>query len=148
MYNADRIAAILMFVVVLVFASQYSDIPSFYSRVFPRSVMWILSALSAILLILSWIKPMMGELRDKREVTRVGFTVILLFGWVICIRFLGFWLAGVIFFTLMALLIEPSLLKPEKLATSVLVAAIEIGFFYMVFTRGLNVPLPKGMIFQ
>jgi hypothetical protein len=48
----------------------------------------------------------------------------------------------------MALLIEPSLLKPEKLATSVLVAAIEIGFFYMVFTRGLNVPLPKGMIFQ
>ncbi|HXL04594.1 MAG TPA: tripartite tricarboxylate transporter TctB family protein [Bacillota bacterium] len=148
MYNPDRTAAILMFVVVLIFTFQFSDIPSTYSRVFPKAVTWTLAILSAILLIQSWVTPRVAEYTDTRELKKVGLAIILMFGWIACIRFLGFYLASVVFFTLLMILVEPSLLKQNKLMASIFIAAVEIGAFYMVFTRALNVPLPRGIIFQ
>ncbi|HHY08479.1 MAG TPA: tripartite tricarboxylate transporter TctB family protein [Corynebacteriales bacterium] len=148
MYNADRIAAILMFVVVLIFAFQFSDIPSSYSRIFPKAVAWALVVLSAILLIRSWVNPRVVEFAETRELKKVGLAILLLFGWMVCISFLGFYLSSVLFFTLLMILVEPSILKPNTLTTSIFIAAVEIGLFYLVFTRALNVPLPKGMIFQ
>lgn len=148
MYNSDRTAAILMFVIVLIFAFQFSDIPSSYSRIFPKAVSWALVVLSAILLIQSWVKPKVVEFAETHELKKVGLAILLLFGWMACIQFLGFYLSSVLFFTLLMILVEPSILKQNKLTTSIFIAAVEIGLFYLVFTRALNVPLPKGMIFQ
>jgi hypothetical protein len=148
MYNSDRTAAILMFVIVLIFAFQFSDIPSSYSRIFPKAVAWALVVLSAILLIQSWVNPRVVEFAETRELKKVGLAILLLFGWMVCISFLGFYLSSVLFFTLLMILVEPSILKLNKLTTSIFIAAVEIGLFYLVFTRALNVPLPKGMIFQ
>ena len=148
MFNSDRIAAILVCAIVLIFVFQFSDIPSTYSRIFPKYIAWATVALCAILFIQSWINPTILEFAKAQELKKVGISVLLLFGWVVFVKFLGFYLSSVLFFTLIMILIEPSTLKLDKLAASIFVAAAEIGVFYLVFTKWLNVPLPKGLFFQ
>ena len=146
MYNSDRTAAILMFVIVLIFAFQFSDIPSSYSRIFPKAVAWALVVLSAILLIQSWVNPRVVEFAETHELKKVGLAILIMFGWMACISVLGFYISSVLFFTLFMILVEPSILKQKKLPASIFVAAVEIGVFYLVFTKALNVPYQRGYV--
>ncbi|MGE5572695.1 MAG: tripartite tricarboxylate transporter TctB family protein [Bacteroidota bacterium] len=146
MLNSDRVAAILMLLVALVFGTQMGNLTNF-GMVFPKAVIIVLGVLSAALLVKSWTGRGGGEVVDVRGMRAVGLAAALMVAWVSLIPHLGFYVSSVLACLLMMLLVDGVARKPGTLMTSLVIIAVEVGVFYLVFAKLLVVPLPEGILF-
>jgi hypothetical protein len=108
----------------------------------PKIVLILLIALSGALTVSNVIKwrKSRGEVRDREEGwKRVLIAVFLLVVYIYFLKPLGFIVASPLFITGMMLLIMPK----RKKVIPIVVACI-MGIIYILFSRLLFVPLPKG----
>jgi len=144
--NSDRIAAILMLLVALVFGTQMGNLTNF-GIVFPRAVIIVLAVSSAALLMKSWTGRGGGEAVDVRGMQTVAVAAALMVVWVFLIPYLGFYVSSVLACLFMMVLVDGAARKPRTLITSLAIIALEVAAFYIVFAKLLVVPLPKGILF-
>ena len=103
--NWDRFASIFLLVLcglLWVETLSYLDLAS----LFPRIVILVLAALSAVLLVKSWIKPDIKQIFQGIEKRIVALAIMLIALWVVSIPFLGLYLASILFFNLLVWLIS------------------------------------------
>ena len=119
------------------------------SIMFPRAMIGIMALISILLLIKGFFKSERLDLFTVGSNRRVVITGLLFFAWGIAISYLGFFVSSVL--AILAQVCYLARARRKLTASSValwlLIAAGEVAFFYLVFTRLLQVPLPEGIFF-
>ena len=144
--NWDRFASIFLLVLcglLWVETLSYLDLAS----LFPRIVILVLAALSAVLLVKSWIKPDIKQIFQGIEKRIVALAIMLIALWVVSIPFLGLYLASILFFNLLVWLISGERRTRSGIAFTFVIVVSIVSLFYFVFQEILLVPFPKGILF-
>ena len=144
--NWDRFASIFLLVLcglLWVETLSYLDLAS----LFPRIVILVLAALSAVLLVKSWIKPDIKQIFQGIEKRIVALAIMLIALWVVSIPFLGLYLASILFFNLLVWLISGERRTRSAIAFTFIIVVSIVSSFYFVFQEILLVPFPKGILF-
>ena len=118
------------------------------SIMFPKAMIGIMALISALLLFKGFLKAERMELFNVGSNRRVIITGLLFFAWGIAISYLGFYVSSVL-----AILAQVCYLASARrrltlpsVALWLVIAASEVAFFYLIFTRLLQVPLPEGIL--
>ena len=122
---------------------------SFWSAVFPNVMIVLIAVLSVLLLIKGFVAPAMLPLFAEGDRGRMTVTALLLLAWGFAFSWLGALVSSFIAFAVLTIYlgrqhITPS---PRSLLTLVVAIAVELVAFYLIFTRVLHVPLPRGLLF-
>lgn len=144
--NWDRFASIFLLVLcglLWVETLSYLDLAS----LFPRIVILVLAALSAVLLVKSWIKPDIKQIFQGIKKRIIALAIMLIALWVVSIPFLGLYLASILFFNLLVWLISGERRTRSAIAFSFVMVVSIVSLFYFVFQEILLVPFPKGILF-
>lgn len=163
MWKRDRIVSIFMLVIS---AAAYFWSRSFseMARIFPTYIIYVLLALSFMLLIKTFNKDNykhiekkkdeetgeVKEIIEKKEVVtldkegkkRVLITIIATAVYIYLMNFLGFFVTTYLF-----LVILFSFLKVENLKVKIFVPLFTLSFIYLIFRVFLVVPTPRGLFF-
>ncbi|MDF1522317.1 MAG: tripartite tricarboxylate transporter TctB family protein [Trueperaceae bacterium] len=117
------------------------------SAMFPNTVLITMGALSVGLLIQSLVRREVRPVFAEGNRTRIVATAVVLFAWIWAIRYLGFYLAGLVFFTGLTLYIASASrrLTARQVAIWTAIVAVELTALYFVFTNLLAVRLPAGV---
>lgn len=147
--NTELISGIIGLIITSTFFFGLEDV-SWMSIVFPRTVVYILFLISAILVVLGFVKPTRRQIFNVGSNARWIVTGILFFGWVLCMPVLGFFVSTVIFMTIIVgyLAQARTTLTVKKFMVWIPIVIAEVTFFYLIFTKVLYVPLPTGMFFS
>lgn len=147
--NTDRIVAVFMLVVSLVFWWQLRSISAGLDIIFPRFIIACLVGLSLLLLVKSVVKPEFAELLAIQSKSRVVAGAAASVAWVVFLRILGFAITSVLVFSALSwLLADRSKRNVSTAIVSLLVAVAIVAAVYLVFAGFLEVPLPRGTLFQ
>lgn len=117
------------------------------SAMFPNTVLVTMGALSVGLLIQSLVRRETQPVFADGNRTRIVVTAVALLVWVWSIRYLGFYLTGLIFFTGLTLYIAAASrrITARQVAIWTVIVAVELTVLYLVFTNLLAVRLPAGV---
>lgn len=122
---------------------------SFWSAVFPNVVLGLIGVLSVLLIVKSVVRPEARALFTEGSRTRMVVTGVVLLAWSFAFGRLGAALSSFLAFSFLVLYLstaERRLRLGRSLLWMVFVA-VEIAALYIIFTRVLNVPLPRGVAF-
>ena len=119
------------------------------SIMFPKAMIGIMALISILLLFKGFLKAERLDLFTVGSNRRVFITGLLFFAWGIAISYLGFFVSSVlaILAQVCFLALARRRLTLSSVALWLVIAAGEVAFFYLVFTRLLQVPLPEGIFF-
>ena len=144
-YNTDLYGGIIMVVSSVFFWSRIGNFTQF-GIIFPRSIIILLFIAGIGLLIKAKVKPIYSTLfteDDKFKLVGIGIISLV---WVLLLDKIGFAVTS-----FLALGLSITLLNDDNNSKEVIkhfiIAAIEVGIFFIVFSRFLNVPLPGGILF-
>ena len=118
------------------------------SIMFPKAMIAIMALISILLLIKGILKAERQDLFNVGSNRRVIITALLFFVWGVAISYLGFFVSSVLAILAQAwyLALARRKVTLPTLALWLVVAAGEVAFFYLIFTRLLHVPLPEGIL--
>jgi hypothetical protein len=118
------------------------------SIMFPKAMIAIMALISILLLIKGILKAERQDLFNVGSNRRVIITALLFFVWGVAISYLGFFVSSVLAILAQAwyLALARRKVTLPVLALWLVVAAGEVAFFYLIFTRLLHVPLPEGIL--
>ena len=118
------------------------------SIMFPKAMIAIMALISILLLIKGILKAERQDIFNVGSNRRVIITALIFFGWGVAITYLGFFVSSVLAILAQAwyLALARRKVTLPTLALWLVVAAGEVAFFYLIFTRLLHVPLPKGIL--
>jgi len=118
------------------------------SIMFPKAMIAIMALISILLLIKGLLKAERQDLFNVGSNKRVMVTALLFFVWGAAISYLGFFVSSVLAILAQAWYLSLARRKVTlaTLALWLAVAAGEVAFFYLIFTRLLHVPLPEGIL--
>lgn len=144
--NTDALGGLLGFGLTLLFwfgRGSWSPL----SAMFPNTVLVTMGALSIGLLIQSVVRREIRPVFAEGNRTRIVATAFALLAWVWSIRYLGFYLAGLVFFTGLTLYIASASrrITARQVAIWTVIVAAELTALYLVFTNLLAVRLPAGV---
>jgi len=143
--NTDLIVAIFMLIVVIVFWIQIQQLSSHLDIIFPTFILICMLALSSILLVKSLIKPDREALFLIKNKTNLFIAVVAGILWISLFSVLGFFISSIIAFTFLTIILEEKSEKiPKKIISTVIVSFIIVTIVYFLFSKVLEVPLPKG----
>lgn len=117
------------------------------SAMFPNAVLVTMGALSVGLLIQSVVRREILPVFAEGNRTRIVATAVLLLVWVWAIRYLGFYLAGLVFFLGLTLYIASASqrITARQVAIWTAIVVVELTVLYLIFTNLLAVRLPAGI---
>jgi hypothetical protein len=141
------VGGLAMIGLCLVFWLQ-RDYSSDNGGIFPDAIMISLTVLSLALVArgVFWRRETGWNATEHLSAAGLARAFLLLVAWVASLPLLGYVVGGVIFFTLMALLMRTARLTVKKVAMDLGVALVVVGGFYVIFTRVLLVNLPEFSI--
>jgi len=143
--NTDLIVAIFMFIVVTIFWIQVQHLSSPLDIIYPKFILICMLVLSSILLIKSLIKPDRGALFLIKNKTNLCIAAAVGILWISLFSILGFFISSIVAFTFLTIIIGE---KPErnlkKIISTIIVSSIIVIIVYFLFSKILEVPLPKG----
>ena len=118
------------------------------SIMFPKAMIAIMAMIAILLLIKGVLKAERQDLFNVGSNRRVIITALIFFGWGVAITYLGFFVSSVLAILAQAwyLALARRKVTLPALALWLVVAAGEVAFFYLIFTRLLHVPLPEGIL--
>ena len=118
------------------------------SIMFPKAMIAIMALISILLLVKGILKAERQDLFSVGSNRRVLITALLFFIWGVAISYLGFFVSSVLAILAQAwyLALARRKVTLPTLALWLVVAAGEVAFFYLIFTRLLHVPLPQGIL--
>lgn len=117
--------------------------------VFVNFTLWAMVVLSVLELIKGFVKPekvKFFQSRDERDNVIVG--LVILGGYLVLLPLVGFMPSSLLFFAVMNLYLSHEKLTRKRVFKSVLLSVVVVAVFYMVFKHVLEVPLPKGSLFE
>lgn len=146
--NTQITSGIIGLMLTAVFFFSLEDI-LWMSIIFPRTVVYIMALISGILVVTGFVKPSRNRIFSVGSNVRWLVTGALFFLWVLFMPVLGFFISTVVFMTAIVgyLAGVHQRVTIGKLIVWGLIVIAEVTFFYLIFTKVLYVPLPKGMFF-
>jgi len=119
------------------------------SIMFPKAMIGIMALISILLLFKGFLKAKRMELFNVGSNRRVIITGLLFFAWGIAISYLGFFVSSVLAIIAQVCYLASARrrLTLPSVALWLVIAASEVAFFYLIFTRLLQVALPEGILF-
>jgi hypothetical protein len=119
------------------------------SILFPKTMVYIMALISGILVVKGFVKPSRSPIFNIGSNTRWLVTGGLFFSWVLLMPVLGFFVSTVVFMTaIVGYLARARMpLTIGKFIVWVPIIIAEVTFFYLIFTKVIYVPLPKGLFF-
>lgn len=135
-------AAVL--VICLIFWVQ-RDYSSEYGGIFPDAVLITLAILSIMLVArgVLWRHETGWDTTGRLGYKDLGRALLLLAAWVTSLPILGYFYGGILFFTLVALMMRTSRPTWKNVLLDLTVAVAVVGAFYLAFTQVLYVNLPE-----
>lgn len=135
-------AAVLFICLIFWIQRDYS---SDYGGIFPDAVLIALAALSVMLIArgLLWRHETGWDSTGRLGYRDLGRALVLLTAWVASLPILGYFYGGIIFFTLVAVLMRTSRPTWKQILLDLGVAVVVVGAFYLAFTQILYVTLPE-----
>lgn len=144
--KADRITSIVFILVGLAFWLQSGDL-QYNCYIFPRFLVFLLIFWSAILFGQTFRKvrpPQDREIRDDLRYILVAIPIVLV--WIILLDILGFVVSGVIFLSILTILLDLERPKFTRVISVVAVYTAVVLAFWFAFHKLLLVPLPEGYL--
>lgn len=119
------------------------------SIMFPNALLILIGLFSVALIIKGLIRAERGAVFTEGNRVRIAVTAAALFGWVLAIVIIGFYVGSLIVFCSLAYYLASARQKVTlpKFIYWVAIVAVQIAIFYLVFSKMLYVPLPKGLFF-
>lgn len=146
--NSDLIGGVLGLVLAATFWFAREGNWSFWSAVFPNVIIVIIAVLSGLLLLKGLLGPAMLPLFQDGSRRKMLVTAVLLLVWSFAFSRLGTLASSFLGFTVLALYLGGgTTLGAKKLLIGAGVILAELAVFYLLFTRVLHVPLPRGVLF-
>lgn len=143
--NTDLIVAIFMLIVIAIFWVQIRHLSSHLDIIYPRFILICMLVLSSILLIKSLIKPDRGALFLIKNKINLFIAVIAGILWISLFSALGFFISSIIIFILLTIILgEKSERNLKNIISTIIVSSIIVVIVYFLFSKILEVPLPKG----
>jgi putative tricarboxylic transport membrane protein len=135
-------AAVL--VICLIFWVQ-RDYSSEYGGIFPDAVLITLAILGIMLIArgVLWRHETGWDTTGRLGYKDLGRALLLLAAWVASLPILGYFYGGILFFTLVALMMRTSRPTWKNVLLDLTVAVAVVGAFYLAFTQVLYVNLPE-----
>ena len=139
---ADRIAAVILILVALGFWAQTGDL-QYNGKVFPILLAILLIALSSVQFVQSYLRkgPRPGKRGDWKYIL---FVLPLIFAWIFLLDVLGFVVTGVIFLTILTIILDLHRPTWRRTFSIVLIYSTVVFVFWLTFHKLLLVPLPTG----
>jgi putative tricarboxylic transport membrane protein len=133
----------VVLLVCLVFWVQ-RDYTSEYGGLFPDALLVVLAVLSLFLIGrgVLWRHESGWESEGRLQPRDLARAVVLLVAWVASLPILGYLVGGIVFFTLVAVLMRTRRPRVKDIALDLVVGVGVVGAFYLAFTRFLYVNLP------
>lgn len=145
--NTDRIAAIFIGAVVVVFWWQLRSVSVALDVIFPRFILASMLLLAVVLFAKSILWPEAKSVRllwDKRILTGAGASVL----WVVLFPIVGFGVTSTFILCGFSWFLEERLHRTALKAVSSVFVSIAIVFIiHLIFSSFLEVPLPTGILF-
>jgi hypothetical protein len=122
---------------------------SMLSAVFPDTVLGLVVLISLVLLAKGFTQPDIRNLFEEGDRRRLVVVTLLLLAWWWLIGWLGFAVASVLVFMALVwyLALAQRQVRLPQIALWFSVVVVEVGFFYLVFSRLLYIRPPRGMFF-
>ncbi len=117
--------------------------------IFVDFTLWAILIFSLLELIKGFVKPEKVNLFKSREERNNVFAgLALLGGYLAILPFVGFLPSSLLFYAVMNLYLGEERLSTARICKSVLLSIVVVAVFYVTFKYMLEVPLPKGMLFE
>ena len=143
--NTDLIVSIFMLIVVIVFWIQIQQLSSPLDIIFPKFILICMLVLSSILLVKSLIKPDRKALFLIKNKINLFMAVTAGILWISLFSVLGFFISSIIAFIFLTIILGGKSEKtPKKIILTVIVSLTLVVTVYLLFSKVLEVPLPKG----
>ena len=122
---------------------------SWMSILFPKTMVYIMGIISVILVVRGFFNPTRDRIFSVGSNTRWLVTGVLFFLWVLLMPVFGFFVSTVVFMTAIVGYLARARMRVTigKFLVWVPIVIAEVTFFYLIFTKVLYVPLPKGLFF-
>jgi hypothetical protein len=153
--NTDLIAGLIGLVVAAIFW-QAREPWSQLSATWPNAILVFMFICSLVLVAKSFVRPERLDLFAEGDRQRMLASAAALLVWVLGVRYIGFVVSSVAVFAFLwwymshaVARTDPEAKMPSGVldyARSLVVILLIIGAFYLVFTRYLYVPLPRGLL--
>jgi hypothetical protein len=149
--NTDLIAGIFGFFITSVFWFSIDPDISHLSIMFPKAMVIIMGIIAAALVVKGLIKTKAqhGDMFTEGSNLRWIITGILFFLWVVAVAYIGFWVSSVVGISVIVYYLSRAVQRPSLVRVLGWVGIIigEVTFFYLIFTKLLDVPLPADLLF-
>ena len=149
--NTDLMAGLFGLTITGVFWFSIDPDISHLSIMFPRTMVIIMGIISVALVVKGLIKTKAqhGDMFAEGSNQRWIITGILFFAWVIAVGYIGFWVSSVVGILAIAYYLARAVQPPSlvKFLGWVAIVVVEVTFFYLIFTKLLDVPLPADLLF-
>ena len=144
--NTDVIGAIIGFALTALFWFNLGNV-GMLSAIFPKAIMYLMTGASAVMLIKGFLRPDVFAPFKGENLSRIAVVALILFAWVFGMRLLGFIVSSILAFILLTLFLGNlnKQISPRNVMIWVAIAVAEVIVLYLIFTRVLYVPLPRGM---
>lgn len=147
--NSDLIGGVLGLVLAGAFFLAREANWSFWSAVFPNVVIAVIATLSALLVVKAFVRPAMLPLFAEGSPRNMVVVAVVLLVWSVAFSRLGTLTSSFLGFAGLAWYLSRGTanLGIRQLVVGIVVIITELTLFYLIFTRVLNVPLPRGVLF-
>jgi len=143
--NTDLYGGLFMIMISLLFLSKLDKLTE-YSKIFPRAIILILITAGAGLLLKSRKSSSFSELFVLDDRKSALLVALITLAWVLLFKRIGFVITSVVSLTsLLCVLNDKKNVK--EYFKSFVIAGCEIGLLYLIFSKILYVPFPKGLFF-
>jgi len=143
--NTDLYGGIFMILVSLLFYSGVDKLNE-YSRLFPQAIIVLLIASGLGLIIKSIKKPTIATLFSIDDKKSFILVAVITLAWVLLFKHIGFVVTSMA--SLTGLLFALSDVKNSKgFIKSFIIAGVLIASLYLLFSKVLYVPFPRGVFF-
>jgi membrane protease YdiL (CAAX protease family) len=144
--NTDRIAGALLLSVAALFWQQLLLVNNPLDRIFPRFILIVMTILSIVLLVKSFVKPDLKSLFCVENKKNLYIGAIGIIIWAVLLNVLGFIVSGIsIYFGFSLVLGKDDKKTLRYILKSLLISLIIVLIIYFLFSQCLEVPLPKGI---
>lgn len=143
-------SALVMTGLIAFFACQVNIPQEEFTRLAPKTLLWLLVALNVVQYVLAFIRY--RQKSDKvlslkgYPLKRVTILLALTVLFVAVADRVGFYLASLVYFFLASLIAQPMAITPKLLVRRFIIVLACIGFLYGLFTVALNVQIPRGFL--
>ncbi|MGM0395714.1 MAG: tripartite tricarboxylate transporter TctB family protein [Bacillota bacterium] len=143
--NTDLYGGLFMILVSLLFLSKISKLNE-YSRLFPQAIIFLLIASGIGLIIKSIRKPTRTVLFTLDDRISAFLVAAITLAWVLLFKHIGFVVTGMVALTALLIVLNDKK-NPKEFFKSFFIAGCLIAGLYLLFSRVLYVPFPRGLFF-